>query len=223
MGDSRRKLWTRSAHGAPADDLQEQASGESEVEEHLVAVEAEGGATAPLAAEVPAEVEPDSAADRSAGEEVDVILETARAAAAKIRGSAADEAQQVRADADAHAQNARADADAYAGHVRGEAEREAEEILAAARARLESADSEVNEKMRHAEEQVQRRTESLRAESKRHEERLQRIVVVFRGMTSQLEELLENPAAGEQGDARAPNEQVDEALEAESARSGVVA
>lgn len=220
MGSSRRKLWTRGEHDMPAEEPQEQMPRESDREDHVgaasvdetVASAADGGA---------AEAEADAPADRSAGEEVDSILESARAAATNIRSSAADEAEKLRVDADAYAETTRSEADAYAEQARTDAEREAAEIAAVARARLKMADSEANEKVRQVEEKARQRAESLQAEAKRHEERLQRLMVVFRGMTSQLEELLEGPSSQTRDDAKPSNERLDEALASESTRSGV--
>lgn len=221
MGSSRRKRWTRGAQNAPAKPRQRRSPDERDVEERLVAVEADETAAAPVAGDGTAGAEADVAADRSAGEEVDTILKTAREAAAKIRRSAVDEAEKVRADADTYAGQTRAEVDAYAQHVRSEAEREAEEVVATARARLAAADSEAKEKVRQAEGEARRRVESLEAVSKRHEERLQRLMVVFRGMTSQLQELLERPPSREQSGNKPADAERDEARQPDSARSRV--
>jgi hypothetical protein len=189
--------------------------------------------------------EPEPTATRSTGEEVDTILRTAREAATKLTQGARDEAARIRAEATAklegarrqsaaereHAARERADAESYATRmrresegaaekVRAKAEREAAGMVEAARAQVANADAEIEQKFRDAEKNARSRVESLQTESKRHEERLRQLLTVLRGMSSQVEAVLEG--RGENGREDVPEERLDEALRAD-ARSEPVA
>jgi hypothetical protein len=191
----------------------------------------------------PATAQPNPRADLSAvGEEVAAVLESAEEAAAAIRRSAVEEvarrrneleaeiaaefeearrgadadradAQRLRADADAYATETRAAADDYGQRRRTEAEREAATIVAEAQSRLNAADAEAERKVREAEAGARARVDALKAEAGRYEERLDNIFVVFREMSSQLEELVggrqaanpESPGGEELDDALRPN------------------
>jgi hypothetical protein len=192
----------------------------------------------------PVTAQPNPRADLSAvGEEVAAVLESAEEAAAAIRRSAVEEAarrraeleaeiaaeieevrrgadaefadaQRIRTDADAYATETRASADKYGERRRTEADREAATIVAEAQSRLDEADSEAERKAREAEAGARARVDALKAEAGRYEERLDNIFVVFREMSSQLEELV--------GGRRAANpespgdEELDEALRPDS-------
>jgi hypothetical protein len=162
----------------------------------------------------------DLTADLAAvGDEVGAVLKSAQEAAATIRRTALEEAakqrheteaqaeaalaearriadaeqtnaQRVRADAEAYAAESRAAADEYANQRRAEAEREAAAIAAEAQSRLDAADAEVERKIKEAEAQARARVDTLEAEAERYEERLENLFVVFREMSSQLEELV---------------------------------
>jgi hypothetical protein len=179
----------------------------------------------------------DVGSDLSAvGDEVGAVLKSAQEAAATIRRSALEEAtkqrdevvaaaaadlaaaqqaaeaeredaHQVRAEAEAYAAQTRAAADEYAEQRRAEAERESATITAEARSRLEKADAEVERKMQDAEAEARARVDVLKAEIERYEERLENIFVVFREMSSQLEELL-----GRKGTTGGPDEGLEDAL-----------
>jgi hypothetical protein len=145
-------------------------------------------------------------------EEVQSVLVTAQDAAAKIRRKAEEEAERLRqeaaaaAEADrAEAERIRADAEAFAAETRAAAEAsgedlrtnaewEAARLLEDAQARLDHADAEVAEKARQAEEQVRHRLETLRAEIERQEQRVESILVILGGISSQLEDLLDRRA-----------------------------
>jgi F0F1-type ATP synthase membrane subunit b/b' len=178
------------------------------------------------------------------GAEVGAVLASAREAAARIRNQAnADaanlrdeakeaagaelaearqratedraEGERLRAEADDYAKETRADAETFAEQTRRDAEREAAKIVEEARARLEAADAEVARKIRDLTANARERLNTLQAGSRRHEERLEHMLVVFRGMTSQLEELLET-RDGENGDLT--DEELEEALQPDAAR-----
>ena len=128
------------------------------------------------------------------GAEVGAVLKSAQEAAARIRnraaklGEAAAEAQiaeaqrvaaenraegeRIRAEAQLYASKTRADAETFAEQTRMNAEREAAKIVG---------DLTAN---------ARERFNTLEAGSRRQEERLEHMRVVFQGMTSQLEELL---------------------------------
>jgi hypothetical protein len=191
----------------------------------------------------PVTAQPNPRADLSAvGEEVAGVLQSAEEAAAAIRRSAVEEAarrraeleaeiaaeieevrrgadaefadaQRIRTDADAYATETRASADKYGERRRTEADREAATIVAGAQSRLDEADSEAERKAREAEAGARARVDALKAEAERYEERLDNIFVVFREMSSQLEELVrgrraanpESPGEEELDDALRPD------------------
>jgi cell division septum initiation protein DivIVA len=180
--------------------------------------------------------ETEAGVERSAGEEIDTILRTAREAAAKIVQTATTESEQARADArqaaerereeaaavraeaEAYAQRTRNEADAAAEQVRADAEREADSMLEAARARLESADGEVAAKIERAEETARQRVEILETQARLHEERIAQLLKVFQGMSAQLEQLLGRRSAEAPTE---PEEQLGEALHPDRASERV--
>jgi F0F1-type ATP synthase membrane subunit b/b' len=175
------------------------------------------------------------------GAEVGAVLKSAREAAARIRNQAKEESakllqeaqataeaeieearqiatedraegERVRAEAEAYDNETRADAETFAEQTRADAESEAAKIVEEARARLEAADADVAQKVRDLTANARERLNTLQAGSRRHEERLEHMLVVFRAMTSQLEELLAERASESDGDADA-DETLDEALQ----------
>ena len=172
------------------------------------------------------------------GEEVGTVLESARGAAGRIRRTAQEEAERlhaeaesaaaaqvdearrlaeadradgnrIRSEAEAYAKDARAAADAFAEKRRSEAEREAAQIVGEAQRRLAGAQAEVEQRVRQGTEKARQRSQTLQAEVKRYEKRLESILVVFRGMSSQLENLLQ----GRQAESATPAEVSEEAIE----------
>jgi hypothetical protein len=184
----------------------------------------DGEAERALHAEADAELVDEAAPDVSAepteavlpadlsdiGAEVGAVLKSAQEAAARIRnraaklGEAAAEAQiaeaqrvaaenraegeRIRAEAQLYASKTRADAETFAEQTRMNAEREAAKIVG---------DLTAN---------ARERFNTLEAGSRRQEERLEHMRVVFHGMTSQLEELLGERDA-ERGDADPQDEE----------------
>jgi hypothetical protein len=174
----------------------------------------------PAAEQQPSKAGASGPTDLSAvGDEVAAVLQSAQEAAATIRRSALEEAekrrdeldaeikaeiaearrsadadradaQHLRADAEAYAMETRAAADKYGEQRRAEAERESATIVAEVQSRLDSADAEAERKMREAEAGARAHVDMLKAEAERYEERLDNIFVVFREMSSQLEELV---------------------------------
>lgn len=156
---------------------------------------------------------------RSAGEEVDAILETAREAGAKLVSAAKEEAERtrveanaaatheverahqqaetereqaakLRTEADAHATRVRDEAEAAAALLREDAKTQATSLVEAARAKVAAADAEVEQMMRKAEETARARIDALQVETRHHEERLEHLLAVLRAMESQVEAVL---------------------------------
>jgi hypothetical protein len=168
------------------------------------------------------------------GEEVQAVLSSAQDAAAAIRRKAKEEAERVRddawaaakaeiteaqrigaahredaerirAEAEAFAAEARAAAGTFTEELRTSAEREAARIEEEARERLSAADADAIRKVERAEDVARERIGSLRNEIERHEKRLQSILVILRGMSSQVEDVLAGRSSG--------GETADESLE----------
>jgi hypothetical protein len=196
----------------------------------------------PPAGEEPDPVEAEAPPDLAAvGEEVTTILKSAQEAAARIRRTAQKEAERlraetestavaelddvrgiaeaeraeasrIRAEAEAYAKDTRAAADAFSEERRTEAEREAAKVGAEAQKRLEAADAEAERKIRQAEASGRQRREALQAEAGRYEERLENMLAVFQGMSSQLEDLLGKGRAGTGDAPEASDEELEDAL-----------
>ena len=110
-------------------------------------------------------------------------------------------------------------ADTFAEQARTEAKREAAEIEEDANKRLEAADAEVEQKLRQVERKARERLEALQAGSTRYEGRLESMLVVCRGMSSQLEELLGRRDAESGDDPEGVDETLEDALQPDSVRS----
>lgn len=140
--------------------------------------------------------------NRSAGEEVDAILQTAKEAAAKLTAAATEEAERTRAEANAaatreletarsraaadreHAAKERAEAEAYAARLRSEAEAAAEKVRVGAQL-------EASKLAEATQESARVQVGLLRVQAERHEERLEQLLAVARGITSEIEDVLE--------------------------------
>jgi hypothetical protein len=179
----------------------------------------------------------------SANMAADQIRESARQEAARIRTEAADnaastiaeasldaertrrESEELRAEADRYSKETREAADRYGAETRrkldDEAAKRRAEIEEQARKIRQAAEQKAKDLMTKA---VQRQ-KALVQEAGRSEARLQQLLGVFRGMTSQLEELVrpEPEAAaqsGESSEAKAPDEGFEEALKPPRTPSG---
>jgi cell division septum initiation protein DivIVA len=164
----------------------------------------------------------------AASEEAERLRKEARAAATAYMGQArraaeADraEAERLRKEAEAYAEKARAAADSDAEKRRAKAEQEAAHTEGEMRKRLEGADAVLERKVHEAQVRARERVELLKAEAERYEERLDNMLVVFRGMSSQLEELL-GPRSGGSDEPSEPPDGLAEALRPDAAgqRSG---
>jgi hypothetical protein len=149
----------------------------------------------------PDEGQPAAPPHRSAGEEVDAILQTARDAAARLTEAVREEAERTRAEANAaatreveqarqHAEvereeaaKERADAQAYVARLRNEAEVAAETLRA-----------EAEREAAALVDTARVRVDALEAQARRSEQRLQQLVEVVRGMSLEIEEVLEEEA-----------------------------
>lgn len=168
--------------------------------------------------------EPDTRDLVPLGAEVVAVLKSARDSAERIRNAARDDAEhlvadakqaaeteltearraaeadraesaRVRAEADAYREETRAAADAYAEQKRREADEEAGEVLAEAEKERLEADAQVKRRAEEAASEIRRRHHELHSETAHFEQRLERMLAVFRGMSSQLEDLLEKRGA----------------------------
>ena len=184
------------------------------------------------------------------GEEVGVVLTSAQEAAARIRGNAQEEAERVRAEAEttaaavvaeareaaeadraeatrirteaeAYDRDTRAAADAFVEQRRSDAEREAAQIVGDAQRRLEDADAQVEQTIRQATATEREQIEVLQAEVAHYEERLESILVVFRGVSSQLEDLLARRQAERLDQLDVSDEALADALQPDRSRSGM--
>lgn len=178
-------------------------------------------AYAPAQGEYGETVDTEPALHRSAGEEVDVIVQTAQDAAAKLTAAITEEAERTRAEAIAAANHEveetrhrvqtereraakeRADAEAYAAWVRNEAETDAEKVrveadivatslIEASHAKLAAADEEAERKVQVAEESARKRIGALRAEARRYADELQRQLAELHRMSQQVEAMLKS-------------------------------
>jgi F0F1-type ATP synthase membrane subunit b/b' len=240
MANRRRRKWAL-REPEPAAPLQQQGSSEDGRAEptpqaEMVDEPAAGGTETELPADL-----------SDVGAEVGAVLKSAREAAARIRNQAKEEStklleeakataeaeieearriasedraegERLRGEAEAYDNETRADAETFAEQTRADAESEAEKIVEEARARLEAADADVAQKVRDLTANARERLNTLQAGSRRHEERLEHMLVVFRAMTSQLEELLAERESESAGDTDA-DETLDEALQPGSPRS----
>jgi F0F1-type ATP synthase membrane subunit b/b' len=142
----------------------------------------------------------DAAARILAAAEADAsrVREQATAAASEeladakaVVADARDEADRVRNDAETYAEETRRSANTAAEDMRAEAEGQAAGIVEAAQARLAEADDEAERKLRELEWTARKRADDLEAATERHEARLESMLAVFRGVCSELEELLD--------------------------------
>jgi hypothetical protein len=147
-------------------------------------------------------------------------VEAELAEARRIAESERAEAERARAEAATFAAETRAAAESSAEETRTASEREAGRIAEEAQRRLDEADNKVAERFGQAESEAAERVEKLHAEIRRHEQRLESILFILGGMTSQLEDLLGHAAARDQG-AEPPAESLEDVLRPErSTQSG---
>jgi F0F1-type ATP synthase membrane subunit b/b' len=231
MANRRRRKWARREPEMSATEEREPVEPEQQADS------AEAG-DEPVAEQAEQELPADLS---DVGAEVGAVLASAREAAARIRSQANEdsarqreearaaaeaelaearrlaeadraELERIRAEAETYAEETRADAETFAEQTRTDAERDAGMIVEEARSRLEAADAEVAQKIRDLTANAHERLSMLQAGTRRHEERLKHMLVVFHGMTSQLEELLDE-RDGEGSDG----ESLEDALQPDSA------
>lgn len=182
----------------------------------------------------------------SAQQAADHLLSSAREEADRVRSDAQEEvaasrtealsetarvqreSQRLRLEVETYGKETRDAADEYGAETRAEAEHQAERRLAEAEERAQAIVAEAERRARDvAQGEVRRREvevrrqEALAAGAKRYEERLENLLQVFRGMATQLEDLIHtNQDAKDQEeeeyDAEAPaDDALDEALRPE--------
>jgi hypothetical protein len=147
-------------------------------------------------------------------ERVSAILQAAEAAAAAIREEATvggaeirrqaerdgqahlakvkEEAAQIRNEAEEAAKEARSGAEAYGAAQRREAEQRVQQVLDQAEAQARATRQAAEEMARQIEGAAREREENLRAQMQPLETSLRRALDAFRGISAQLEELLES-------------------------------
>jgi hypothetical protein len=153
-------------------------------------------------------------------ERVSAILQAAEAAAAAIREEAGvgaaeirrqaerdgqahlakvkEEAAQIRNEAEEAAKEARSGAEAYGAAQRREAEQRVQHVLEQAEAQARATRQAAEEMARQIEAAAREREESLRAQMQPLETSLRRALDAFRGISAQLEELLESSQGEEE-------------------------
>jgi phage baseplate assembly protein gpV len=152
------------------------------------------------------------AQEQAAASRTEALSETARVQreSARIRLEVETYGKETRDAADVHAAETRAEAEHAAERRLAEAEERAQAIVAGAE---QQARDVAQQEVRRQEGAV-RRQEALAAGVKQYEERLENLLEVFRGMATQLEDLIrtnqEAKDQEEEHDAEAP---ADEALE----------
>jgi hypothetical protein len=178
------------------------------------------------------------------GEKVTAVLASAQEAAEQMVASARAESERIRSEAQEHAsvtaaaakseverlqreretleveaedyrKESRAAADGYAAGTRAEAEAEAARRLADADERAQAIVAEAEGRARAVEQESARRQEERAAAAQRYEDRLTNLLDVFRGMTTQLEELVrtDQEAADGDGEESDPEASGEEGLE----------
>jgi flagellar biosynthesis GTPase FlhF len=175
-------------------------------------------------------VEGDGPAYRQVGEEVTAVLTAAEHAAAQIRKAALREAEKTRRDADeraasvlAEAEARRAEADSYSQETRAAADAHAEETRRNTEELAARSVSQAEERARQIRAQAEQAASDLQAAAIRRrddlakgaegmEARIESMRAVFRGVVTELEELL--PADRRRAEEPEPpaDERLDEAL-----------
>ena len=178
------------------------------------------------------------------GEKVAAVLASAELAAEQIRQSAQQDAErlqteaqekaaakltettgeversrreieQLRADADTYSKETRAGADRFQAETRMKVEKEVAERRAELDEHVRGLRRAAEKKARDIEAQARQRHKDLLEEVGRTDARLQQVLGIFRGMTTQLEGLVSTEAAGQPDDAKrdvSGDEALDKAL-----------
>lgn len=161
-------------------------------------------------AEAPREGSDDggSPAYRHVGDEVTAVLTAAEQAAAQIRETALKDAERTRLDADeraaatlaesearrleadSYSEETRAAADAYAEETQRKANEQAARRVSQAEEQARRIQVEAEEMGRNLEAEARRRGDALTKSAEGVEARIESALTVFRGMVSELEELL---------------------------------
>jgi hypothetical protein len=172
-----------------------------------------------------------SPAYRQVGEEVTAVLTAAEHAATQIRETALREAERTRVDAaekasatlaeaqarraeaDSYSEETRAAADAYAEATRRNADEEAARTVSQAEEHARMIQAEAEQKGEDIEAEAIQRRDALTKSTEGMEDRIESMLVAFRGVTAEFEELLPTERRS-QADEPEPSgdERLDEAL-----------
>jgi hypothetical protein len=181
-------------------------------------------------------VEGDSPAYHQVGEEVTAVLTAAEHAAAQIREAALQQAERTRLDADekaaaalAEVQARRAEADSYSEETRAAADAYAVETRRNSEEQAAKSVSQAEERARQIRAQAEQTASDLQAEALRRrddlakgaeamEVRIESMRTVFRGVVTELEELLPADRRGADEPEPRADERLDEALKPGSPR-----
>jgi F0F1-type ATP synthase membrane subunit b/b' len=174
----------------------------------------------------------------SANQAAEQIRESARQDAARIRTEASDnaaatiaeasldaertrrESEELRAEADRYSKETREGADRYGVETRRKLDEEAAERRAEVEEQARRIRQAAEQKAKDLVTEAVHRQKALVQEAGRSEARLQQLLGVFRGMTSQLEELVK-PEPAEGSDEKGTREEgLDEALKPQRTPSG---
>jgi hypothetical protein len=181
------------------------------VVEHISAIlQSAEVAAAAIRAEAVANAEEIS---QAAAEEGRKHLAKVQEEASKIRSDAEEEASRIRHDAQEAAGEAQSAAESYGANQRSETEQRVQHMLAQAEAQARATRQAAEEMARQIEETARQREEMLRAQMHPLETSLRRALDGFRGISKQLEDLLD-------GDASREDETLVEALSEPVRRSG---
>jgi hypothetical protein len=175
--------------------------------------------------------EGDSVAYRHVGEEVTAVLTAAEHAAAQIRETALRESERTRLDADekaaaslaeiearraevdTYSDETRAAADAYAEETRRNADEKAARRVSQVEEQARRIQAEAEEKGRELEAEASRRRDALTKSAEGMEARIESMLTVFRGVITELDQLLPAERRSGAGKREPPAaERLDEAL-----------
>lgn len=181
-------------------------------------------------------VEGDTPAYRQVGEEVAAVLTAAEHAAAQIRETALREAERARldahekaaaalaevqarrAEADSYSEETRAAADAYAVETRRNTEEQAARSVSQAEERARQIRAQAEQTASDLQAEAIRRLDELAKGAEAMELRIESIRTVFRGVVTELEELVPTERRGVDEPEPLAGERLDEALNPGSPR-----
>jgi hypothetical protein len=162
-----------------------------------------GEATAETERSEPGEIPLSEEGYAEVGERVGAVLTSAHEAARQIQETARHEAERIRTEADRYGKETREAADRYGAETRRKLDEEALERRAAVEEQARGIRQAAEEKAKSVLRDADDRQRALIQEAGRSEARLQQLLGVFRGMTTQLEELVRSKPEGEPAETSA--------------------